>query len=102
MISVMNEIVNAGLPTVVDGLLERIEQSRCAARGDPPANNPTGEDGDDEGDMEKAAPSRHIGEISDPKLIGPRRHEVAIDQMRRTPAGRVWARRRKRRRRLAV
>ena len=47
-----------------------------------------GEDVDDERDVDKAGPRRHVGEIGDPQRIGARRRERAVHQVSR-PGRRV-------------
>src|SRR5262245_10619409 len=84
----MDEGVDAGAAAVVDGLLQGIEHEVGRQRGrDTPSDDATGEDIDDERDIDEAAPGRHVGEIRDPELIWPGRRELAIDEIRR-PLGR--------------
>lgn len=57
-------------PSVMQGLLEGIENKVCLGRlRDPPAHDAIGECVDDEGHINKALPSRHIGEVADPKQV---------------------------------
>ena len=51
--------------------------------GDPPADDPSREDVDDERRVGEAGPGGHIGDVGDPQLVGRRRHEVTVDQVSR-------------------
>ena len=71
----------------VEGLLERIEGEIAAANGHAPAHDPSRKDIDDEGHVDEAAPGGDVGEVGHPQLVGPCRHELAVDEVR-------WPRRR--------
>ena len=69
---------------LVDRLLQRVEDEvRGQGRRDAPADDPSGEDVDDERDVDEAAPGRDVREVRDPQLIRPCRREVAIDEVAR-------------------
>ena len=72
----------------VEGLLERIEGEIGAQRtGHAPAHDPSRKDIDDESHVDEAAPGGDVGEVGHPQLVGPCRHELAVDEVR-------WPRRR--------
>src|SRR3954464_4377386 len=77
-------------PSIMQCLLQRVEHEarmRCA-RG-PPAHDPAGIGVDDEGDIDKAAPGRDIGEVGEPKNVRPWRPELAVDVIQRAWRGLV-------------
>ena len=86
----VDQICRPGAAPIKDGLLERIEDKIGAQRrGDPPPDNAAGEDIDHEGDIDKAAPCRHVREVGDPQLIRPRRVKATIDEIGRAVGCRV-------------
>ena len=67
----------------VERLLQRIEGEIAAERaGHAPAHDAAREDIDDEGDVGKAAPGRHVRQIRDPEVVGSRGHKRAVRQVR--------------------
>ena len=84
-VAVMHQVACAVTATIVDGLLKRIEDEVGAERiRHTPADNASREHVDDEGDVDEASPRRDVGEVRDPQLIGPGRHEVTVDEVNRT------------------
>ena len=80
----MHEAVRGLAAPVVNGLLERIEDEvGRQGRRDAPADDPTGEDVDDQRDIDEATPGGDIREVRHPELIRSRRGEVPIDQIER-------------------
>src|SRR5438270_381178 len=80
---------------VIDRLLECIEDEVShQGRGDAPAHDAAREDVDDKRDVDKAAPRRHVREVGEPQLIGPRRGEVPVDEITRPNC--FWRRLRRR------
>lgn len=76
-------LLAGGLPGV-ERLLQRIKHEvRGHAPADAPADDTAGEHIHDEGDIQPALPSRDIGEIRHPKLIGAIGLELPIDQVQR-------------------
>ena len=66
----------------VDRLFERVQHEiRPQRRGHAPADNPAGKDIDDERDVDKARPRRHVSEVRHPELIRPRGLKLAVDQI---------------------
>src|SRR4051812_24115424 len=61
-----------------------IEHKACMrrARG-PPAHNPARIGVDHEGDVDKAGPGRHIGEVGEPENVRPWHLELAVDVIQR-------------------
>src|ERR1700733_8557755 len=71
-------------PTLMQGLLQRIEdEARMGGAADPPADDPAGEGVDDEGDIDEAGPSRHIGEIRKPEHVRRWGVELSVDMILR-------------------
>jgi hypothetical protein len=67
----------------------RRARSRCAStpiRASPPALDPSCEHVDDECDVDEPTPRRHVSEVRHPELVRWRRHELAIDEIRRSAA----------------
>jgi hypothetical protein len=63
-------------------LLERIEHEvGRQRRGDPPAHDAPREDIDHERHVNEGAPPGDVGEVRHPELIGPRRGELAINEI---------------------
>jgi hypothetical protein len=90
MIDVMDQVGDLRTTALVDRLLERVEDEiGPQRRRHAPADNAAGEDVDDEGDVDEAAPRRHVGEVGHPQLVGPGRRKLAIDEIRRPLRGRV-------------
>jgi hypothetical protein len=71
-------------PSIMQGLLQRIEHEACVrrARGSP-AHDPSSVGVDDKGDVDKAGPGRDIGEVGEPKDVWPWRLELAVDVIQR-------------------
>jgi hypothetical protein len=66
--------------TFAQGLLERVEhEARMRRARGAPADDPSRECVDDEGDVDEAGPSGDIGEIRHPQRIRARRLELPID-----------------------
>jgi hypothetical protein len=75
---------------VMQRLFQGIEDKACMSRPrDPPADNAAGEDVDDEGDVHKALPGGHKGEIRHPQHVRTRRPELPVHLVRRTGRGLV-------------
>lgn len=53
----------------------------------PPAHDASGEDVEDERDVDRAGPGRDVGEVSDPQLVRTRGPELPVDPTQR-PLGR--------------
>jgi hypothetical protein len=69
---------------IMQSLLQSIEDKTSMRRSrHPPANDPAGEDIDDEGDVHKALPGRHVGEIRHPQHVRLRRPELPVHLVRR-------------------
>ncbi len=80
----MHEAVRGLAAPVINGLLERIEDEvGCQGRRDAPTDDSTGEDVDDDRDVDEATPGRDIREVRHPELIRSRRGEVPIDKIER-------------------
>ena len=84
----VHEVRDVGAAPVVDRLLKGIEHEvgRQRRRHPPPDDAPR-EDVDDERHVDEPAPRGHVGEVRDPELIGARRRELTLHQIR----GRVAA-----------
>ena len=50
-----------------------------------PPHDPAGVDVNDEGDVDDTTPGGAVGEVGDPQLVGTRRSEVALHEVRRAP-----------------
>ena len=89
-VRVMNQSVLLVRSALVKGLFERI-QNEVRARGTryAPADDAPSEHVDDEGDEHEALPSRDIGKVRDPQLIGPIGLELPIDAIGRARQRRV-------------
>ena len=84
----MHEVAEAVAAAVVDRLLERVQDEVGAQRRrDPPADDPPGEDVDDERDVDEATPGGDVGKVGDPELIRPGRGEAPLDQIGRPRSG---------------
>jgi hypothetical protein len=57
--------------------------------GRPPTHDHSGEDVEDEGDINDARPGRDVGEVGHPQLVRGRGSEVTIDQIRRSSILRI-------------
>ena len=57
--------------------------------GHPPADDHPAEHVGDEADIRHPGPGRDVGQVGDPQLVGGRRGEVALDQIRVAPGARV-------------
>jgi hypothetical protein len=80
----MHEPAAMDRPSIMQCLLQRIEhEARMRRARGPPAHNPAGIGVDDEGDVDKAAPGRDIGEVGEPKDVWPWRLELAVDVIQR-------------------
>jgi hypothetical protein len=67
----MGQVADAGVAPIVNGVLERVEDTvRAQRRRHTPADDATGKDVDDERDIHKAPPRRHVAEGPHPELIG--------------------------------
>jgi hypothetical protein len=65
-------------------LLQSIQhQVRPHRSGDTPADDVASENIDDESHVREAAPGRHVGDVSDPQLIRPISHKLALHQVHR-------------------
>ena len=83
----MHEADKGGAPAGVNRLLQRVEHEVRAHGGrHPPAHNASCKHVDDERDVDEAAPGRDIREVGDPELIRTGGHDLAVDEVRRTPA----------------
>lgn len=61
-----------------DGLFDRVEHhGGCHGRCHSPAQDPPGVGVDDEGDVGKSRPGRHVGQIGDPQPVRCRRPELS-------------------------
>ena len=84
-VAVMHQVARAVTATIVDGLLTRSEDEVRAERSrHAPADHASREHVDDEGHVDDAPPRRDGGEVRDPSLNGPGRHEVTVDEVNRT------------------
>src|SRR5262249_50803656 len=85
-VTVMDERLRAGARAIVECLLQRMEgQIAPPGTRHTPAYDPAGEDVDDERNVRKAPPRRHVRQVGDPQLIRPGRHEPPCDEIGRTP-----------------
>ncbi len=67
----------------VERLLQRIEGEIATERaGHAPAHDAAREDIDDEGDVGKAAPGRHVRQIRGPEMVESRGHKRAVHRVR--------------------
>src|SRR3954466_10630029 len=89
-VAVVHEPATMDWPSIMQCLLQRIEHKACMrrARG-PPAHNPARIGVDHEGDVDKAGPGRHIGEVGEPENVRPWRLELAVDVIQRAWRGLV-------------
>jgi hypothetical protein len=77
----MDQPLQLGLATP-DGHLQGVQGQVGAERpGGLPADQVAAEGVDDQGHIDKAGPGRHIGQISDPQLIGSLRGGVPLHQV---------------------
>lgn len=74
----------AGVERLLQGIEHEVGPHRPA---DPPPDNATGKDVDDEGNIDESLPSRDVGEIRDPQLVWPIRLELPIDPVQRARRG---------------
>ncbi len=82
-VAVMNHVA-AGQITPPDRHLQGVEDEVGAeVVGDLPADDGSAVDVEDEGDVHPSLPGRGVGDVGQPQLVGPGRHEAAIDQIRR-------------------
>lgn len=71
-VAVMDQAIRADRLARVERLLERVEHEVRLHRGRRfPAHDATGEDVDDEGDIDPSLPLRDVGEIADPQSVRP-------------------------------
>lgn len=76
--SMLGQLVSFGLRSV-RRLLKCIEHEISPHRAtDVPANDASGQDVDDEGDIDEILPGRDVREVGDPQLTRPLRLELAI------------------------
>jgi hypothetical protein len=88
-IRVMHQPLQLGLPAP-DSHLQRVQGQVGAKRPRGlPADDEAAERVDDEGHVHEAGPSRHIGEIGNPQLVGSLRGEVTIYQVGWPGGGRI-------------
>ena len=81
----MHQVARAVTATIVDGLLTRSEDEvRAERRRHAPADHASREHVDDKGTVDDAPPRRDGGEVRDPSLSGPGRHDVTVDEVNRT------------------
>jgi len=71
-------------PAAQDCHIERIQyQFRSQVRGHRPADDAPAENVEHDSEEKKSGQRRDIRDVCDPKLVGPLRFEVAIDEIRR-------------------
>ena len=75
---VADSVAEAGPDRVLEGVEHEFGGH---GGGGSPADDPAGEDVDDEGDVDGAGPGRDVGEVGDPQLVRGGRGEVTIDQI---------------------
>ena len=93
-IAVMNQTAASNRSTIVQRLLQRVEDEAGMGRARrSPADDPPREGVDDKGDIDEALPGRDVGEVGNPQRVRPRRLELAVDLVERT-RGRAVADRR--------
>ena len=81
-------------PALVDGLLQGVEhEARRGRPARPPADDAPRVGVDDEGDVDEAGPSRHVGEVADPQPIRCGRMELPVHAVQRAGCCRVLDRR---------
>src|SRR4051812_46557637 len=77
-IAVVHEPAAMDGAPIMEGLLQCIEhEARVCRAGDTPADDAAGVGIDDEGDIDKTTPGRHVCEVGDPEHIRTRRMELA-------------------------
>jgi hypothetical protein len=76
----------AGAPSVPEAVADRYARELHALAA---SHDEAAEGVDDEGDIDKAGPGRHVGEIGDPQLVGSLRSKVTIYQVRGSGGGRI-------------
>ena len=70
-IAVVDQPATVGRTTIMDGLLERIQdEARMRRPADPPTHDIAGINVDDEGHINEACPCRDIGKVRHPELLG--------------------------------
>lgn len=81
LIGVMNDISR---PPLIVRHLERVEdQGRLQVRRHRPADNAAAEGVEHYGEIEKASPRRHVGDVGHPELVRGICREVALDEVTR-------------------
>ena len=71
---------------MADRLVQCIEDEACCHRGGhSPTYDFAGEDIDDKSNIDHAPPSRYVGKVGHPELIGECRFELPVDLV-------IWAR----------
>ena len=83
-VAMMHQPALAPRPPVVQSLLQSIEhEARVGRARHTPADDTPGVGIDDKGDIDKARPGRHVGEVRDPERVRPRCLELPIDVVQR-------------------
>ena len=89
-IAVVHETAALDRPSIMQGLLQRIEHEAGVRRArHPPADDAPGIGVDHEGDVDEARPGRDIGEVREPQHVRPWRLELPVDAVERAWRGLV-------------
>ena len=84
----MNQAIAAQGPSIVERLLQRIENEPHLHRArHPPADDPPGEGINDKRHIDEARPDCDIGEVRQPQSIWPWHTELAVHAVFRTGCG---------------
>jgi hypothetical protein len=87
-IGMMDESITALWPALIKGLFQGIEDKVCmGSSACPPTHDAPRIGVDDEGNVHKARPGGHIGEVGQPQPVWRRCVELAIDVIQRTNGG---------------
>ena len=82
-VAVVHEVVDRR--PGIERLFQRVQREICPQRArHSPADDLPRVDVDHEGDEDEAIPGRDVGQVCDPELVGPRRREVALHEIRWT------------------